>query len=282
MRWVLGAAVALALASSAFAADLDTLRGTETVGPALFTRWSGFYFGGQASYASVTADFSRAPSALVASSLAELALESEVAPSQWPVLGKGSSGMTGGGAFAGYNTQWQDLILGIEANYTHAPVNIVGASTPILDRVFVIGSNEDSVNLKATGSLSITDYGSLRGRAGWVVGNFLPYGFAGLAVGRGDFALSTLVFGQQNALTAPTPILPCNPNTQPTCIPYSFANSAARNGVLLYGFSVGGGLDVALTPNIFVRGEYEFIQFAEFDGITATISSFRAGAGLKF
>ena len=56
MRWVFCALVLLGLASPAVAADLDldVLRGAETVapppltvGPATFTRWSGFYVGGQ-------------------------------------------------------------------------------------------------------------------------------------------------------------------------------------------------------------------------------------------
>ena len=35
------------------------------------------------------------------------------------------------GAFLGYNTQWQDLILGVEAIYTHTNLNTTAPSTPI-------------------------------------------------------------------------------------------------------------------------------------------------------
>jgi opacity protein-like surface antigen len=130
--------------------------------------------------------------------------------------------------------------------------------------------------------MTITDYGSLRARAGWVFDSFLPYGFAGLALGRGDYAVTSLVFGQQNASTASAPIIPCNPAVTVTCVDYNYPNSAGRQGILLYGFSVGGGFDWALTANMFLRAEYEFIQFAEIGGITASISSARVGAGLKF
>jgi opacity protein-like surface antigen len=282
MRWFICAVVVLAFAPSAYAADLDILRGTDTVGPATFTNWSGFYFGGQAGYSSASADFTKAAQPLVATSLAELTLEAEVEPSSWPILGSGSAHTSGFGGFVGYNTQWQDLILGLEGNYTHSPVTIIGASSPILDRVFVVGSNEDSVNLQGTGSMEITDYGSLRARAGWVLGNFLPYGFAGVALGWGNYSVTSLIYGQQNALTATPPILPCNPGVEATCVDYDFPNSAARQGVLLYGFSVGGGLDVALTSNIFVRAEYEYVQFAPIANITASMSSARVGAGFKF
>jgi outer membrane immunogenic protein len=282
MRWVICAVALFGLASNAFADDLDILRGSQTVGPATFTRWSGFYAGGQFGYSSGSADFSKASQPLVAQSLAELAIESVVAPSLWPVIGKGSNYGSGFGGFAGYNTQWQDLVLGIEGSYTHSPFSVTGASTPILDRVSVVGSNEDSVSLQGTGTMTITDYGSLRARAGWVFDSILPYGFAGVAFGRGDYSVTTQVYGQQNALTAPSPIIPCDPTVTPTCVDYNFTNSAARQGVLLYGFSVGGGFDWALTSNIFVRAEYEYIQFAPVGNITASISSARVGAGFKF
>ena len=58
MRWVISVAV-LATASTACAADLDldTLRGSQPVGPATFTRWSGFDFGGQIGFSDANADF---------------------------------------------------------------------------------------------------------------------------------------------------------------------------------------------------------------------------------
>ncbi|MGB6548472.1 MAG: porin family protein, partial [Xanthobacteraceae bacterium] len=81
---------------------------------------------------------------------------------------------------------------------------------------------------------------------------------------------------------APSPIIPCNPAITLTCVDYSFSNSAGKTNTILYGFTVGGGVDVALTQNIFLRAEYEYIQFAPFASITAAISSARIGAGLKF
>jgi outer membrane immunogenic protein len=59
-------------------------------------------------------------------------------------------------------------------------------------------------------------------------------------------------------------------------------NSTGGSGVFLYGFSVGGGLDVALTPNFFLRGEFEYVQFAPISNNTASISTVRGGAGFKF
>jgi opacity protein-like surface antigen len=126
--------------------------------------------------------------------------------------------------------------------------------------------------------LDVTDYGSLRGRAGLVLGNVLPYGFAGFVMGSGNYSVTTHIYGQQNSASA---YFPCDPGL-PTCVNYDFSNSAGQNGVLLYGFSAGGGVDWAVTPNVFVRGELEFIQFAPISNIPVYIVNARAGAGLKF
>jgi len=283
MRWVICAVVVLAFAPGAFADDLDILRGTQTVGPPTSTKWSGFYFGGQAGYSSGAASFSNATTSLIAYSLRGLTVEDEFNPSGLPVLGNGDANVTGFGGFVGYNTQWEDLVLGVEANYTHSPFSVVASNSTLTDRVYAVGSALVSVYEQGTGSMSVSDYGSLRARAGWIFdGNFLPYGFAGLALGRGNYAVTSLVYGQQSSPVPPaTPLIPCTPSPG-TCLDYYFPNATSGNSVTLYGFSVGGGLDVALTPNIFVRGEYEYIQFAEVGHITASIATARVGAGLKF
>ena len=129
--------------------------------------------------------------------------------------------------------------------------------------------------------MQMTDYGSLRARAGWVFSNFLPYGFAGFALGRGSYSVTSLVFGQQTLCNARRSFRATRPIRRSASIT-RISNSISKTNTLLYGFSVGGGVDVALTSNIFLRAEYEYIQFAPFASITATISSARIGAGLKF
>ena len=110
--------------------------------------------------------------------------------------------------------------------------------------------------------------------------NFLPYAFGGLALGRGSYNVSADVYGQQNTDQANL-VIPCTVNGT-TCINYDFPSNTSKSNALLYGFAVGGGMDWALTANIFVRGEYEFMQFAPVANITARISSARLGAGFKF
>jgi outer membrane immunogenic protein len=280
MRWVICAAFLFALAPSAFAADLDILRGSQTVGPATFTRWTGFYAGGDFGYSSANVDFSKATQPLISNSMQNTGLVNIALVDQWTVLSSNSSAAaTGFGGFAGYNTQWEDLVLGIEANYTHAPFATVATNSPLY-RVVTVGSALDSVNVSGSGSLSITDFGSLRGRFGYVFNNFLPYGFAGVALGRGSYSVTADVSGQQNTNQANL-VIPCTVNGT-TCINYDFPSGTSKSSTLLYGFSVGSGFDMALTQNIFLRAEYEYIQFAPIAKITAAISSARVGAGFKF
>ena len=101
------------------------------------------------------------------------------------MLGTANISATSYGAFAGYNTQWQDLIIGIEANLAHAGLNLNAPSTPI--GPLITGADSQgfthTVRITATGSVTNLDFATLRARAGYVFGSFLPYGFIGPAFG---------------------------------------------------------------------------------------------------
>ncbi len=126
MRRVICALTVLALASPAFAADLDLdiLRGSQPVGPATFTRWSGFYVGGQFGYTNGNAPFSTATPPGIGNTLRETTLENEFSVSQWPTLGTANQTVPSFGGFVGYNTQWQDVVIGIEANVSRAAFSL--------------------------------------------------------------------------------------------------------------------------------------------------------------
>jgi opacity protein-like surface antigen len=262
------------------------LRGSEpaapvvTVGPATFTRWSGLYFGGVVSYSSAASDFTNATRPLIAFSLRATTLEQQVAPSTIAVLGRGSDVAFGGGGFFGYNTQWQDLILGVEATYTHTNLNTTATASAVA-RIFPAVNS--AVALNASGRVDLTDYGETRFRAGYVVGNLLPYGFMGVAVGRASYSVSTLANVAQATSTS-NPDFSCLDTgvTTARCQFFSFSNSAGQDNALLWGFSVGAGLDWALTQNFFLRGEFEFVQFAPISSINLALFSGRIGAGYKF
>jgi outer membrane immunogenic protein len=285
------------LLSPAFAADYDlpVLRGSQPmapatiapvypVGPATYTRWSGFYVGGDFSYNNTTVDFSNSTQSLVGFALRGSAVEQSFRPSQTQVLGRGTDSAFGFGGFLGYNTQWEDLILGVEANYTHTSLNVTPPSFPVghstltaaqlTPPLTIAPGTVTGYSLKANGHLDLTDYGEVRGRAGYIVGNLLPYGFVGFVVGRAEYSVS--------ATTDTTCITQANTLNQAECAGFPATAGAGQNNALLWGFSVGAGLDWALTQNVFLRGEFEFIQFAPITDISVPVVNGRLGVGYKF
>ena len=279
MRCVICALVVLGFAPPAFAGDFDILRGSEPT-----YHWGGFYGGGQIGYSSAVVDFSQAAAPQIAFILRDTAIEQDEQISKWSVLGSRSTTGTSLGDFAGYNFEWEDVILGLELNYNHVSLSASAANS--MTRSFT-----DSTNLPAghnylytmtvgsASSLQMTDIATFRARAGWEAGNFLPYAFAGLAVGRGDFSTSTSVFYTavdftpvQTPPIPPLPTLTVGPATQ----------ADGQNPAFAYGFAAGLGTDIALTSHVFVRGEVEYIFFAPLDHIQVSVTSARVGAGFKF
>lgn len=286
MRWLFGVLLVLGLAMPAAAADFDLpppsgnfaiLRGPESVGPATFTRWSGFYFGGQFGLGDASANFSNATQSLAAFALRNTALEASAAPSQWPVLGTTNQSAANYGGFVGYNTQWQDLVVGMEANFNRAAFSLHAPTSPITRIVGDGLGNTYSLTMTGTGSLVTDEFATLRIRGGWVVGNFLPYAFVGFALGVANSSVT--VAGAGTVYTSGS-IAVCTAS-QP-CYPISFSNSSSLNNAVLYGFTVGGGVDFAVTANIFLRAEFEWDQFNPPPGYLATVISGRVGGGLKF
>jgi opacity protein-like surface antigen len=127
----------------------------------------------------------------------------------------------------------------------------------------------------------ITDYGTLRARAGFALGRFMPYVMLGLAVGRGDFTDSA---GLQY-----TPVV--NGIPQPGV---DLSTSASQSGTIAWGYTAGAGIDIMLTAGLFVRGEYEFVQFtssgsaplsvdsSDLRAHTVNLNTFRGAVGFKF
>jgi outer membrane immunogenic protein len=286
MRWVFCLLMLFGMASSALAADYDlpVLRGSSqppapvvTVGPATFTRWSGFYVGGDVSYNNANVDFTSATAPLITLALQGTLVEQQFTPSQLQAIGRGSSSALGGGVFLGYNTQLQDLILGVEGDYTHTNLRTTASNTTssgVIARSFgsPVGNVTSITISNPTANMNVTDYGEARFRAGYIVGNLLPYGFIGIVVGSGDYSASVNVD------------LMCINSVGGTaeCKGYPLTPSAGQNNALLWGYSVGFGLDWALTQNFFLRGEFEFVQFTPIDSINVPIVSGRVGAGYKF
>jgi opacity protein-like surface antigen len=111
-----------------------------------------------------------------------------------------------------------------------------------------------SNNLTQSQSFKLVDYATFRARAGYAFGQFLPYAFVGGAVGRVDYEKRDIfgnrIEGKDNAYTA--------------------------------GIVAGLGIDVKLLPNVFLRGEWEYIAFAPVGDIRSQINTARVGIGISF
>jgi outer membrane immunogenic protein len=275
MRRVMYVLLALVFAPSAFADDLSWLTGPQASNVPVVNGWAGVYIGGQVGYSNAGGDFSKTTKDPIAFSLRNTTLEEQVTPSNWQVLGQANHSAAGFGGFVGYNTQFERLVLGVEANYDQANLSLIAPNSPISRRVTAGGIPYD-VTVTGSGSVSDLNFGTLRARGGWALGNFLPYAFAGVTVGHANVNIVGTTFGVQN------PALGCPPGTNPPCVPFSFTGTAGKNGEWLLGFAVGGGLDVALTRNVFLRAEYEFVQFAPIANLVVSVNTVRGGLGVKF
>lgn len=277
--------LAVLLSSPALAADWtpplpDVLRGSETVvGPPTYPRWEGFYFGGQVGRSFGSAEFSSSNSSQIDYILANTELQGVV--SGWTTLSKGTNGGTSYGGFVGYNIQWGEVITGLELNYNHLALSV--GSTDVLGPIIVAGAPENgsavqyAVRLTSSAAVAIHDLMTARARFGWTYDRWLPYGFVGVAVGNAEISRSVDFSGTTKTLTPP---LPGTPVTGALILPRN-PQSESKN-VIAYGFTAGLGLDVSITSNLFLRGEWEYVQFPNINDIRMNVNSVRAGAGLKF
>jgi opacity protein-like surface antigen len=55
-----------------------------------------------------------------------------------------------------------------------------------------------------------------------------------------------------------------------------------QTGAYAFGYTAGFGMDVLVMANLFVRGEYEFVQFPNVKGANINLNTVRLGGGLKF
>jgi len=280
MRSVVCALALLTLPTSAFAGDFDILRGTVPT-----YRWAGFYAGGDFGYSSANVNLGQAAGPDIANILRNTAIEQDEQISQWPLLGGESypQSMNFGG-FVGYNTEWENVVLGLEVDYSRISLT-ASSSGALLHQGFTDSTNLPAghnyvYNLNASGqaSFKMTDVASLRARFGWEAGNFLPYAFAGVALSRASVSNSGTV--SYTAIDNPDsevpPLTPLNP------LVFGPITQTSAQSTLAYGVDAGIGLDFGVTSHVFVRGELEYIYFAPIDGDRVTISSARAGVGYKF
>ncbi|MGU3540268.1 outer membrane protein [Methylobacterium sp. A54F] len=284
--------------TAAQAADLDYgyLRGPEYEPPAPLIDWSGVYLGGHGGYSSAALDFKNVFQPLVYSRTHDSTAESIFGAST--LLSARSQRVDSAtyGAIAGYNFQFDDVVIGIEGDYTR--FGKYGSSYDSIGRVKMNGDFKESVELAGVTSTRVQDYGTIRARAGYALGNFMPFVTGGVAVGRAlivdavnvqHYGYNLATFNANQAVTngaAPAYVnnfgysafSQSNPEGS---VPDVQTVKQAKTKVVA-GVALGAGLEFALTSNIVLRGEYQYVLLNDFDGHKVNLNTVRGGAAVKF
>jgi outer membrane immunogenic protein len=293
MRRMLIVAAAAIAATSAHAADMpDFLRGSLPASSAPTRNWDGWYAGGQVGYTSSTDDFSNSLVGLTNFIFRDSVLEGP--SSGLSTLSKASTQGTGFGGFVGRNYQWDDIVLGVEANYSYMHDLQTSSASSIGPLLFTNPAGDtppantaDVYGIKLTGSASaqVKDMISFRGRAGWAYGDFLPYMFGGLAVGRMDvYRTVTSEATLRQDVTVKQPDGSSVVVTGQTNIIPSVSTTMAqeRTNNFAAGWTAGLGFEYMVWSNIFMRAEYEHVQFMSVENVNVSLNNVRAGIGYKF
>lgn len=277
MRKFVMAAMILSAVQSAHAADLPDLpflRGSFSDGPIRsIPVWQGYYVGGQAGMGRADMSFAESNNALISQALGPNNIIEDTVLSVSEASSKTSSRQTTFGGFAGYNSQWDDVVIGIEGNYMHGRFNGTSTVAPVpLTYVTPLSDNlYHTIGLVSSRSVSISDTGTFRARAGYAIGGFLPYLFGGAALGYANLSSSVSITDRSATTFADS--------RTASRVTYSATDSIS--GKMLYGYTVGLGTEAMLLGNLFLRAEWEYIRFVN-AGADVNINTVRAGLGYKF
>jgi len=285
MRRFLLAAMMCTVAAGAQAADLadlPILRGAVSDGlTTTRVNWQGFYVGGQGGYGSSDENFANSNANMLAALLDHRNIQ-EMDVANWNLgLGKQSSRSAAYGGFVGYNWQWTDVVVGFEGSYLHGTFGgMAQASRGLVSGAPLSDGMYHDVVVNSSSAISISDMATLRARAGYAAGIFLPYAFAGIALGNADIT-RTVTLHDNFAPTFAGAIAACPvaPNPGPPFCSTTSASQVQHNH-LVYGYSGGLGVDISLIGGLFMRAEWEYARFTS--SVDTSINTVRAGLGYKF
>jgi opacity protein-like surface antigen len=283
MRRFFLAAVMLAVATGAQAADMpDFLRGSLPASNTPTRNWDGWYVGGQVGESWANTDYSRTAVTQTNDLFRDTTLAGPA--SELNVMGKVNGQSSGFGGFVGRNWQFDDVVLGVEANYNY--LSSLASSTggsigpiQVPQPTLILPAGEtavDGITLNGRAALRVKDEITFRGRAGWATGDFLPYMFGGLAVGRMDVS-STISSSVNRTVFDPAGGQSTFPLPQ-----FALTSTIGKSNAFVAGWTAGLGMEYMLWNNIFVRGEWEYIQFMSIQNTAVSENSVHAGLGYKF
>jgi len=229
------AAIAL-IATPAFAADMAVK--APPPAPAPLPTWTGFYggiqFGGGWNDEAVNYSPNDTGSAVLINGSATTA----PMPNGYRI----SQGGLVGGVEAGYNWQWSNWLLGVEADFSLSGMDGRASITSNFATLAV------PVTQTSAAEQSTDWYGTVRGRVGWLATpNLLLFGTGGFAYGRVDGSASYTLVGQNVFFGTFT----CFPNS--AC--FSGSSAAIRTG-----WTAGGGAEWLLDQHWSAKIEYQFVD----------------------
>jgi len=249
---LLGGAAAVALAAPTLAADLPYPVKAPAVAYVPAFSWTGLYLGGNVGYG--WGDGSAPWDNYLAWHYAG-----------WDsIAANGGSDPTGwfGGGQIGYNFQLSNnVVLGAEADFQFGSLtdrlNYTAADIGLDDQDF------GSIDTK------IESFGTVRARLGYAMDRFLPYVTGGLAWG------NVKVSEQWSSYTGG--------------VYDPFWSGSASKTETLWGWTVGGGLEYAVTDNWTVKGEYLYADLGDINwdsaagtNIDVTLQTVKLGVNYKF
>lgn len=278
MRLLTALALSAIATAPALGADFPVLRGgfaplSAPAGEADQTQWEGFYAGGHYQYSAgrflspVTSPNTLMPNFYNGSSVPAGFQIADVYS-----LGLGTRNRGGFGGFVGYNWIFGDAMVGLEADVTKLSLGYTSVQSLTRTNLVAPGGQVGSATLTGSTSAKLDGYATIRARAGWAAGSYMPYMTGGIAVGKGSYG-STLDLQYAAADPAAPPVLPAISGQQ--------TQSIGKKDVYVLGGTLGAGVDVLLAANILLRAEYQYVRFFG-TSIPLDLHTVRAGVGVKF
>lgn len=263
---------------AAAAADLGPPPALRGALPTMTTEsidWNGFYFGGFGAFKQLEHEARSSGQGMVQDMLRSTIFLNPGNASDVYVMRRTASNKTGFGVFAGYNWSYEDAVLGVEADYGKTRLN--GQTIAGRDGMFTDGNVQYSYSTRTNANVQISDYGSARARVGIPMGNFMPFGSIGLAVARARYNNSARMDWWSRPVDSTTG-LPIGAWVAQQPVTLGTA-SKIRFG---FGYAASIGVDVAITSNVFLRGELLHYNFGNIGDQKAVINTARAAAAIKF
>jgi outer membrane immunogenic protein len=228
-----------AVITPTIAADMRAAPVYTKAPPAPIYNWTGFYVGGNLGYglgkASSTDNFlSPCPVCVISPAIAFLSASES----------NSVNGVIGGGQ-VGYNWQVAKALFGIETDIQLSGQRGTNSlnSPFILPIAFFLPTPLTPSATSLTNTTKLEWFGTLRGRAGYVIDRWLVYGTGGLAYGEVNV----------NSAVSPATIAAAFPN-----IPFNVSGSATKVGWVL-----GAGVENALSANWSWKIEYLFMNLGD-------------------